>query len=311
MKLNYIIGLFLFCSFASCIEEGGNAIEGIGSNYIRIPAGANEINLIALDADPGVIKIPLMDVFKDANSQASMNEATNVKLKIDNSLITAYNTANGSDLVPLSGAYSIASLDVNIGSGESVKQIILSIEPSKLDLSKKIGLGISIESASGIFTPYPGLSSALFNIIIKNIYEGKYEVTGNMVDDASAALSGYLPMEYHLITSGANVVDGYSPIIGGNYVPILNAGSTSYYGSYGPVFTFDLATNKIISVTNIWGQPAGNSRSAELDPSGENKWNPDDRSINVKFFMKQPSVITTPPNIRVKFDWHLTYKGPL
>lgn len=55
----------------------------------------------------------------------------------------------------------------------------------------------------------------MFNIIIKNIYEGKYEVTGNMVDDASAALTGYLPMEYHLITSGANVVDGYSPIIGG------------------------------------------------------------------------------------------------
>ena len=57
MKFKYIIGLFLIGSMMSCIEEGGNAVEGAGSNFVRIPAGADEINITALEATAGTKKL--------------------------------------------------------------------------------------------------------------------------------------------------------------------------------------------------------------------------------------------------------------
>ena len=129
-----------------------------------------------------------------------------------------------------------------------------------------------------------------------------------MADAANPALTGYFPMNYHLITAGANNVDGFDPEIWVDYfIPIYNAAAVSGYGSFSPSFTFD-ANDNITSVINVYGQPAGNGRYAQLDPSGENKWDPATKTIKVKFFMFQPAVVPL-PNPRVRFDWTMTYKG--
>jgi hypothetical protein len=117
-------------------------------------------------------------------------------------------------------------------------------------------------------------------------------------------------MDVDLITTGASSVIMVPHDLGIPGHLILSSGSLSYYGSYGPVFTFDLATDKLISVTNSYGQPAGNTRSAEIDPSGVNKFNATTHDIDAKYFMKQPSVVATPPNIRVFFNEHFAYLGP-
>ena len=90
---------------------------------------------------------------------------------------------------------------------------------------------------------------------------------------------------------------------------ILSGTSLSYYGSFGPTFTFNPTTDKLVAVTNSYGQPAANTRSAEIDPSGTNNFDPATKAIVVKFFMKQPNTVTTAPHIRVFFNNTLIHQG--
>ncbi|MDK9933227.1 hypothetical protein M1M82_27205, partial [Klebsiella pneumoniae] len=61
-------------------------------------------------------------------------------------------------------------------------------------------------------------------------------------------------------------------------------------------------------VTNYYGQPAGNGRSGQLDPSGVNKMTFDadgkPKEINVSYFMLQPG-----STVRCKFTEKFVYKG--
>jgi hypothetical protein len=245
MKIKYIIGLLMLCSFVACIDEGGNAIEGAGANFVRIPAGSKEINIAGLDAVAGNVKYSLMEVLRDANSSASLSAPSDVKLKLDNSLITAYNTAHNTTLIPLEGGYTLESLDLKFGSGEFSKKVYLNLDPSKLDLSKKYALGIAFESATGGFTPVPSLSKALFNVVIKNQWDGRYQAIG--VFHHPTAGDRDINEIKDLITTGARSVEGNLGDLGGsgyrmnlvinadNTVTIQPKGATPNIDqSYGP-----------------------------------------------------------------------------
>ncbi len=311
MKLKYILGLTLLISYMSCIDDGGNAIEGKGKNFVKISGADMELNSVAFNANPGSVTGTMFSVVRDVNSEASLNSSAEVQLKLNDALIDEYNTNNGTELIPMPASlYTLKDLKVSFAPGEFSKKVTITVDPSKFDLSKNYALGVSIASASSGFEVITSSSEGLFNILVKNQYDGAYEVTGTMVDHASATLTGVFPMKYDLVTSGATTVDGFDPEYWvDRFIPIYSGTSISGYGSFSPVFTFDPTTNKITSITNFYGQPAGNTRSAAMDPSGLNQFNPDDHSVDVKFFMKQPSAVPDPPNIRVEFNWHLTYKG--
>jgi hypothetical protein len=287
--------------------------DGAGNTIVKIKDAEKEITVIARDVNPVVETFGLIDLRRDANSGASLRQALSVKVILDQDVIDTYNDDNGTDyeLMP-ADAYTLSE-DINnltFQPGEHAKQIKITVDKNKLDLSKRYALGISLNSVGDGAVISQTLNKAIYAIGLKNKYDGVYEVTGTMVDYGSSALTGLFPFNYYLITSGANSVDGFDPDHWGDYfIPIYNGPDVSGYGSFSPVFNFDPATDKITSVVNIYGQPAGNTRSAELDPSGVNAYDPVTKTIKVKFFMKQPSVITTPPNIRVAFDWTLKYTG--
>ena len=122
---------------------------------------------------------------------------------------------------------------------------------------------------------------------IVNKYEGSYTVTGTVVDIQNAGITGRFPWNVYLNTTGASQVTvtdlDYTE---GYYHAILNGGSDSYYGNFGVVFNFD-SNNNVTSVVNYYGQPSSNGRSAELDPSGINKWDPATKVLKVKYWMNQ------------------------
>jgi len=306
------MGLLVLASFTSCIEEGENAIEGIGGNFVRIAGGGDEVKAIGFSARPGSATLPLFTVQRDANSEANLNTSAEVTLALDPAMIAAYNDANGTEFVDMpANLYNLKSLNLAFAPGEFAKKVTITVDPSTFDLSKAYAIGIKVASVSNGYTIVESAKSGLFNILVKNDYDGIYKVTGTMTDYVSSALTGYFPMNYHLVTSGAVTVDGYDPDVWhAPFVPIYSGTAVSGYGSFCPVFTFDPATNKIISVTNYYGQPAGNTRAAVIDPSGINKFNADDHSIDVKFFMTQTNAVAAPPHIRVAFDWHMEYLGP-
>lgn len=131
-----------------------------------------------------------------------------------------------------------------------------------------------------------------------------------MRDEAVGTITGPFPIEVNLETYSGNSVilnPVQGPFAGAYLFPILNNGSPSAYGSFTPVFIFD-ANDNVVDVVNAYGQPAGNTRSAQLDPTGVNKWFATaNRQMEVMFWMNQPSVIA---GHRTSFNLNLSYLGP-
>lgn len=323
MKLNSIKVLSLVVaaalSLTSCVKNEQGEFNSSGSTLVKLPQGSEEKVALALDFKPGFQDLVLLDVRRDAPTSADLQKAVVVTIKNDPSIVAAYNSAHGANYIALpSAAYTVdpgnpfngTEWTVTFNPGEHAKPILIKLDASKLDLSQKYALGFTITNATAGAKISNGLQSAMIEVGVKNKYDGQYRVTGTMVDAANATLTGYFPQDVDLITTGEASVVMVPWDLGIPGHLILSGTSLSYYGSFGPVFTFDLATNKVISVTNSYGQPASNTRSAEVDPSGANVWDASTKDLRVKYFMKQPSVITSPPNIRVYFDELFDYLGP-
>lgn len=232
-----------------------------------------------------------------------------VNLGIDNNLLNTYNTENGTGyVVPPTAVYNMpTSLVIKKGTRMAQGQVKIT-NNSSFDFNAAYGLPIAITSTSNNAPVSANFSKAVYSFGVRNIYDGHYTVTANspMVDAANSNLTGAYPMDVNLVTVGANSVVMVDNAVGSPSHTIMSGSSMSYYGSFAPVFNFDPSgSGVIVSVTNYYGQPAGNGRSAELDPSGVNKRTAD-KNMKVKYWMNQPSVIT--PH-RTYFDEIFTYLG--
>jgi hypothetical protein len=283
---------------------------------VKLKDGGESPVVLPLNVNPPVEKILIADIRKDAINEADANAATTITIINSQALLDSFNNANGTsfELLPAS-AYTFTpesgvtvngnTWTINLAPGELAREIYINLDKAQMDLSLSYAFGLKI-TQSTVGTPSLSKGSGIVNVLVKNKYDGNYEVTGTMVDNANPALTGDFPMDYDLITTGERSVIGWSVKWEYYYVDILNAGSESVYGAFVPEFIFD-ANDNIIAVVNGYGQPSSNGRSARLDPSGINKWDAGTGDIDVKFFMDQPSVIANP---RVIFDWHMSYKGP-
>ncbi len=168
-------GLFL----TSCEEEAENAVDGVGDNFVRLPDAAEDAVVVAMEASPGVVTINLAEILRDANSEKALNQAVSVTLQLDQSVIAAYNAAHGTSWEQLPGTlYQADPLDVNFAAGDFSKFFTIKLDPTKLDLSKKYALGITIAGANNGYKVRNGLSSAMYTFVIKNKYDGTYRATG-------------------------------------------------------------------------------------------------------------------------------------
>ncbi|MFN7116912.1 MAG: BT_3044 domain-containing protein [Saprospiraceae bacterium] len=167
--------------FTSCEEEAENEVDGVGANFVRLPDALATPVIVGIELKPGTVSIPLAEILRDANSQNSLNQPVTVNLKIDQTLIDAYNAdkddADKVELLP-SSLYQADPLDVNMAAGDFSKFFNIKIDPSKLDPAKKYALGLSISGASNAYKIRNGLGGALYTFVIKNEYDGKYQATG-------------------------------------------------------------------------------------------------------------------------------------
>lgn len=303
------------CETVEQPTEAGDA----GQTLIKLfPA---DFNLVALNAITTSQTSVMFEVRRDVHNEAALNSNTNAVLKFDQALLDAYNKENETSLVKLDATLATispapaadGSINLAFGPGEYTKAIIVTIpNATKFDFTKQYGYAYKLNFTDGEGKLSEASSTDIVvQVLVKNKYDGLYEVTAvtPMLDVANAALTGYYPFIYELQTSGESSVKCLDKTVWGDYMhPILNGTSASGYGSFGLEIFFD-ASGKIIDMKNTWGNPPSNTRMPAIDPSGINKWNSSTRNIDIKYWMKQPSVITTPPNIRVYFDEKWTYKG--
>lgn len=138
-----------------------------------------------------------------------------------------------------------------------------------------------------------------------NKFDGRYSITGTIVDKTDPKISAPAAKEYHLKTINNTEIEMFSPELGISGHLILNISNLSYYAKFSVIVKFDPATNKTVSVRNGYGQPSENGRSAVLDPSGENSWDPVTKNIRIKYWMDENGVT----GHKASFDETWTYIG--
>lgn len=301
---------------SSCLKKTDRlGFLGDKGSIVSEIATHNEADPLFVSVEP-LPAVETVDLLKLAFHNAKNLPSGDIKIKLalKPSLITDYNTANGTAFLPLpftSYTLSDPTLEVTIPKGTyGEHQMKITVTKSGLSLTETYALGFTIQTVSeGVISDIA--KNFLFIIGVKNKYDGQYTVTGTFLDVTNANFVGTYPITWDLVTNGPaqNVVyDNENLGIPGHVFNSAGDPSTpnTYYGSFGLVINFD-ASDNVSSVTNYYGQPSGNGRSANLDPSGVNKYNPATKTIAIKYWMDQPSVVT--PH-RTYFNESWKFIGP-
>jgi hypothetical protein len=311
-KINLITAILLTgtaLSISSCLKDNSHYIDFAGSiPTVELPLSAPS------DASPSApfnaASFPIQStptafsIIVNLASPKTLSTAVTVTLALDPTDLAAYNAANSTSYIILPPAdYTVPSWTITIPPGGREVPFKINLITSAIDPSQAYVLPIKIVSSSVTVNQF---NYVLFNIGVQNQYDGDYTVTGKMVDVINPNLTGDYPEAIQLITQSANSDAFYDPNIGYGHA-ILNAGSASYYGDFAPVFTF--SGNTVTAVTNIYGQPAADGRSAILSPSGINTISGTPGTvgsvISVTYIMQQ-----TGDGNRTTFTEQLTYTGP-
>ncbi|MEO7446091.1 MAG: hypothetical protein ABIU55_11385 [Ferruginibacter sp.] len=318
--------------FTSCEKRVDvDPIGDRGQTLVKLLGGGSDTPLVkyAIDFVPIAKTLNVLDLRRDVANQDDLNKTMTVVIKDDTAAVhqkdpsyvilpTSLYTLQTSDNVQRIGGPG-GTFTFVFKPGEFAKQInIIVNDPTQLDPSTTYAVGFSIVSvdAGGVISK---AKSVVVTIGAKNEWDGVYAVTGPMTDVVAPnlvqwnnpALAGDpFPAahggawELHLITIGATQCVMFDNTIWGDYFhPILNGVANSGYGSFALIVDFNPANNTVASVVNYYGQPAGNGRSAKLDPSGVNAVQ-GNKDILIKYLMLQPGT-----TVRTTFDEKWAYVG--
>ncbi len=312
MKMKFLaLGSFVLM-LTSCLKEGiMNTDPSTATNVIELANTGDNITssgIAGYYSDLGSVAAGASKTFNinvHYTGPGVAPEDITVTLATDAQTLATYNTTNGTNKVipPASVASFPTTVVIKKGTSQTTIVGTVTVSPD-FNFNAAYGIPVKVTAVSkGIISG--NYAASVYSFGVRNIYDGAYTVNGTLVDAASGSIKGNYPLSAGLVTSGANTVKLFDNVIGGYYHSILSGTSLSYYGAFGLEFTID-ANNKVTKVVNVYGQPSSNGRSATLDPSGVNTWDPTTKTLKVKYWMDQPSVIA---GHRTAFDETYTYTG--
>jgi len=300
---------------ASCLKEHRTELlEDKGSTVTAIQdvGEFGTPKFLSLDLLPATQVIELITL-KVYSPRGATTGTVHVVLEQDPAAVTAA----GYSAIP-ANAQSGLVLEYDVPVGGSVI-VPITLNMNNLNLTSTYGIAFKIKTVSaGVISEND--KAIVVGFGLKNRWDGRYRIKGTMVDVTNALFVGTYdliapgdggPLEWDFVTSGPTQVVIYDNIQLGIPGHVFNSAGdptvpNTYYGSFGLRVNFDPTTNAITSITNYYGQPSPNGRSANLDPSGTNAYNPSTKIINIKYWMDQPSVVT--PH-RTYFNETWTYVG--
>lgn len=269
MFKKYIAGLSLMLSLStllgSCVRDndffGTDDSEANRKQIVRIVT-SDDVTIVSRDAMPLQEEFPLIQISRDPNNAGELNQPLAVKLALKPELLPAGYTALPADAYQLVGG-----MDVTFQPGEFQKFIPINVDKSKLDLSKKYGLAVGIESAgTGMVSNQYG--TAVYEVGIKNEWHGDYQATGVFTHPTAGPRDIDEPKE--LLTSGARSVRA----------PLGDLGAAGYY------MILTINQDNTVTVT-----PSG------VTPNVDQSWGPNFYDPATKSFNLHYSYNTAAPRI--------------
>jgi hypothetical protein len=261
-KIKIILSLMFLGAFVmqSCIKDDVVELGNAGSVFIKINDGPTK----ALYYEPFTTKktVVVFNVRRDVNSAAELAKSATVSIIDAPELVTAYNKENDENFETLPAAIFTYVTDpsvtksgnkftITFAPNEFAKNIEISLDGSKWDLSKKFAIGYKVTEATGA-----KISSAQKQIVtlisLKNKYDGVYLLTG-----AHNRVPYNFPYKtvVYMMTAGANSVIYYWKDAGSYGHPIGLGpdpeNDLSWYGpGISPVVEFDPNTDEVVRVFN-------------------------------------------------------------
>ena len=316
-----LVGFLLTLGISSCVKDSAPELGDRGNTILKFNEGP-KVDFFYLPFTG--TKTETITFTRDVNSNTDLNKPLEVSMLEDATLVptgytqlpTANFTYTGSDAGVIVTSGRITA--IRFAAGEVSKKIKINIIGSAwTNLSLKYALAYKVSD-----TGSKQLSSAKGSMIttfgIKNAWDGIYEATGTFSDVSAAGatwthvndgLAEYGETQtYEVRTISATQCEVYdASVFGGFFVPFSTNPGLSGYGSFSPVLTFDLTTNAIVGIHNRYGTAplyvSSNGRSAALDPTGYNDYNPSTKTIRIKYFMVQPSIVPVGPRTFINEEW--------
>lgn len=286
--------------------------DGKGSTIVRL-AGSG-FKIVPIDLVSTSQTFSLADIYRDVPGESALKATSKVVITEDPSIVADYNSAHGTSYIAFpTSAFTTDPSNPKVGTdytltfgpGEFFRQLKITVpNATVLDPNKRYAFGFKIASVDNNGKISANENQLVVEVGLKNKWDGVYAVNGTMVDLTTSTLTGYYPLTWELRTTGANTLAVYDKSQGTQTHLILNNGGLSQYGSFGLNITIDPATNKITGIVNSYGQPSANGRSAALDPTGVNAYDPATKTISIKYFMLQPG-----STVRTTFDETWVYTG--
>jgi hypothetical protein len=222
-------------------------------------------------------------------------EDIQVELELVPALLTAYNDSTGTHLVPFptTGYKFDPGLTLSIPKGSREASIRMTTLPNSL-VGKEYGFGFRIKSVSNSKYLISGnYNAAVVAVGVRNKYDGDYKLKIKHTGWAAYSIADGLtfdnyPTDIGMITASANSVALYNYYYGAGLQPGFDAGGNpTAFGAATPVFAFDLATDKLLSVTNS-SPDDGRGRAFALNPAiTTSRYDPATKTIYAAYFLKQ------------------------
>lgn len=307
-----IVAVLNACEKTAVTKPMGDA----GKTYLKIIEAPE--NKLYFSVFNDVKTLDLFSARKDANSNASLNLSNKAILKSLPALIDTFNDHNNTFFETLPDSLFVIKNSaitktatgyiIDFKPGSFANEFTIGLDGAKWDVSHTYALAFALSSPDGL-TIIPSLDTIMVFLSVKNKYDGKYTANGSMVDGVNGGLSGFYPWECEFQTSGPNSVQVFDPGQGGIYHAIKNGADRTVYGAFGLEITFDPVTDAVVSITNVYS-PAANTREALLDVSKTYYWSSSSKSMDVKYYMTQKSLVPVAPHIRSTFIENFKFTGP-
>ncbi len=168
-------------SFSACLKDEPitDYTEDSIKPIVIIPNGnfpkTATVNPVALDFKSTAQTV---DLYARVSWGKPLDKDVTVTFVKDPSVIAAYNTKFGTKYEELpAAAYKLPALSFVIPAGQQEAKVSIELFADKIDLAKSNMIAFRLTDASGQ-TIASNFNQIVFPVLVKNIYEGNYNVTG-------------------------------------------------------------------------------------------------------------------------------------
>jgi hypothetical protein len=274
--LGYVLLLAVMSTTGCLKDEKYMAIDETGA-VVEFPVGGPGVVNNVLDVTPFLGTSLDTSIAINIASPQVLDRDVQVTVQLTPTIITDYNTNNGTTYTPLPLAnYRIENYTVTIPKGYRIGRLPIRFALTQLDLSKSYAIAMQIVRVSAGLTISGNFNKFLWSLSVKNQYDGYYQTKGaafhptysNYTWDSQGVFA--CGDGFSLVTSGANSVD----LIPGQ--PLFTAGSLTYFSAVLPRFTVNTTTNKV-SITST------NTTVFVQYPTYDSRYDPATKTFYVKY----------------------------